>query len=115
MSVVRPKRHSLHPGDLQLIFNMVFEADGVKAGGGEPWIPICLPGFNNKGYLYMYVSFLELQEDKVKEINPNVETTAIKDDAVAILLISANKEGFFDLQKMKNSVVEVNMTFVLLV
>jgi hypothetical protein len=115
VSVVRPKRHSLHPGDLQLIFNMVFEADGVKAGGGEPWIPICLPGFNNKGYLYMYVSFLELQEDKVKEINPNVETTAIKDDAVAILLISANKEGFFDLQKMKNSVVEVNMTFVLLV
>lgn len=110
VSVVRPKRHSLHPGDLQLIFNMVFEADGVKAGGGEPWIPICLPGFNNKGYLYMYVSFLELQEDKVKEINPNEESTAIKDDAVAILLISANKEGFFDLQKMKNSVVEVNMT-----
>ncbi len=111
VSVIRPKRHSLHPGDLQLIFNMVFEADGVKAGGGEPWIPMCLPGFNNKGYLYMYVSFLELQDDMVKEISAEEEATSLKDDAVAILLISANKEAFFDLQKMKNSVVEVIMLF----
>lgn len=35
VSVIRPKKHSLHPGDLQLLFNMIFEADGVKAGGGE--------------------------------------------------------------------------------
>jgi len=90
---------------------MVFEADGVKAGGGEPWIPMCLPGFNNKGYLYMYVSFLELQDDMVKEISAEEEATSLKDDAVAILLISANKEAFFDLQKMKNSVVEVIMLF----
>ncbi|KAJ5669701.1 hypothetical protein N7462_010771 [Penicillium macrosclerotiorum] len=63
VSVVRPKKHSLHPGDLQLLFNMIFEADGVKAGGGESWIPVCLPGFNSSGYLYMYVSFLDLRND----------------------------------------------------
>ncbi|KAJ5560654.1 hypothetical protein N7513_003053 [Penicillium frequentans] len=63
VSVVRPKKHSLHPGDLQLLFNMVFEADGVKAGGGESWIPICLPGFNSSGYLYIpdKESFFEMQ------------------------------------------------------
>ncbi|RDW78549.1 guanine nucleotide exchange factor MON1 [Aspergillus mulundensis] len=54
VSVVRPKKHSLHPGDLQLLFNMIFEAEAVKAGGGESWIPVCLPGFNSSGYLYMY-------------------------------------------------------------
>jgi hypothetical protein len=31
VSVVRPKKHSLHPGDLHLIFNMLFEAGSVKA------------------------------------------------------------------------------------
>ncbi|KAG6000341.1 Vacuolar fusion protein mon1 [Claviceps pusilla] len=63
VSVIRPRRHSLHPSDLQLIFNMLFESDGIKAGGGESWIPICLPAFNNKGYLYMYVSFFEDEDD----------------------------------------------------
>jgi hypothetical protein len=42
VSVVRPKKHSLHPGDLQLIFNMLFEAGSVKAGGGENWIPLAI-------------------------------------------------------------------------
>ena len=62
VSVVRPKKHSLHPSDLQLIFNMIFEADGIKANGGESWIPICLPGFNSSGYLHMYVNFLSLED-----------------------------------------------------
>ncbi|KAJ3491401.1 hypothetical protein NLG97_g5605 [Lecanicillium saksenae] len=49
VSVIRPRRHSLHPSDLQLIFNMLFESDGIKGGGGENWIPLCLPAFNNEG------------------------------------------------------------------
>jgi len=106
VSVVRPKRHSLHPSDLQLIFNMLFEAGGIKAGGGENWIPLCLPSFNNRGYLYMYVSFLnahEGQEDE--EPRPTTSSTASRDDEVAILLISADKESFFELQKMRDEVV----------
>ncbi|KAI0878922.1 trafficking protein Mon1-domain-containing protein [Hypoxylon argillaceum] len=53
VSVIRPRRHSLHPSDLQLIFNMLFESGGIKAAGGENWIPLCLPAFNNRGYLYI--------------------------------------------------------------
>ncbi|RHZ58533.1 guanine nucleotide exchange factor MON1 [Aspergillus thermomutatus] len=102
VSVVRPKKHSLHPGDLQLLFNMIFEAEGIKAGGGESWIPVCLPGFNSSGYLYMYVSFLDLREDSG---NAASETTT-KEESVAIILISTNKEGFFELQEMRNSLVE---------
>ncbi|DAA78870.1 TPA_exp: Uncharacterized protein A8136_2655 [Trichophyton benhamiae CBS 112371] len=103
VSVVRPKKHSLHPGDLQLIFNMIFEADGVKAGGGESWIPICLPGFNNRGYLYMYVSFLDVQRDR--EADKSAEEMK-KDDVVAIILISPNKESFYTLHEMRDSLVE---------
>ena len=107
VSVVRPKRHSLHPGDLQLIFNMLFEAEGVKAGGGESWIPLCLPGFNKNGYLYMFVSFLSSKQDDGSS-PARFGSNLGKEDEVVVLLISANKESFYDLQKMRDSLVDVS-------
>ncbi|CAN9092524.1 unnamed protein product [Alternaria alternata] len=106
VSVVRPKKHSLHPGDLHLIFNMLFEAGSVKAGGGETWIPLCLPGFNNTGYLYMYVSFLNL-EHPTEQMQERPRTSDGADDEVAVLLISAEKESFFELRRMRDDLVEV--------
>jgi hypothetical protein len=108
VSVVRPKKHSLHPGDLHLIFNMLFEAGSVKAGGGENWIPLCLPGFNNTGYLYMYVSFLNL-EDPTEHMQERPRTSDGADDEVAVLLISAEKESFFELRRMRDDLVEVRV------
>lgn len=103
VSVIRPKKHSLHPSDLQLIFNMIFEAEGIKAGGGDSWVPICLPGFNNTGYLYMYVSFLDMRGEQGREMAANERIA--KEDSVAIILLSANKESFEDLHSMKNYLV----------
>jgi hypothetical protein len=103
VSVIRPKRHSLHPGDLQLIFNMLFEAVGVKAGGGENWIPLCLPGFNNRGYLYMYVSFLNAYDSQERDNSRPSDSD--RADEIAILLISANKESFYELKNMRDDVV----------
>lgn len=102
VSVIRPKKHSLHPSDLQLIFNMLFEAEGIKAGGGESWIPLCLPGFNPNGYLYMFVSFLNLAGN-IHQAGDEEEIS--KEDAVAIILISANKESFESMRSMKNYLV----------
>ncbi|KAF3055579.1 Vacuolar fusion protein MON1 [Daldinia childiae] len=98
VSVIRPRRHSLHPSDLQLIFNMLFESGGVKAGGGENWIPLCLPAFNNRGYLYMYVSFLDVDPESERNLSAASEE-------IAIILISPDKESFFDLQNMRDDVV----------
>ena len=106
VSVVRPKKHSLHPGDLHLIFNMLFEAGSVKAGGGENWIPLCLPGFNNTGYLYMYVSFLNL-DNPSKQVEERPASSTGAQGEVAILLISANREEFFELRQMRDDLVEV--------
>jgi hypothetical protein len=106
VSVIRPKRHSLHPSDLQLIFNMLFEARSIEDGGGENWIPLCLPGFNNSGYLYMYVSFLpSRQEGEVADDGPSGVSGSSAEDRVAVLLISADKESFYELQKMRDDVV----------
>ncbi|KAI4097906.1 MAG: hypothetical protein LQ348_004942 [Seirophora lacunosa] len=106
VSVVRPRRHSLHPSDLRLIFNMLFEAEGVKAGGGENWIPLCLPGFNKNGYLYMYVSFIDQHEDENQKENREESSATSRQDEVTVLLISANKESFYDLRQMRDDVVE---------
>ena len=103
VSVIRPKRHSLHPSDLQLIFNMLFEAEGIKAGGGDSWIPICLPGFNKTGYLFMYVSYLDMGGSVVRELG--ADERIAKEDAVAIILLSADKESFESMQSMKNYLV----------
>ncbi|KAI1820778.1 vacuolar fusion protein MON1 [Xylaria intraflava] len=101
VSVIRPRKHSLHPSDLQLIFNMLFESGGIKAAGGENWIPLCLPAFNNRGYLYMYVSFLEGGPEE----SPSATDTSNADEATAIILISPDKESFFALQTMRDDVV----------
>ena len=107
VSVVRPRRHSLHPSDLQLIFNMLFEADSVKTGGGENWIPLCLPGFNRNGYLYMYVSFIQPKAPDEAETSRTSDKFGKKDE-VAVLLISANKDSFYELRNMRNAVIEVS-------
>ncbi|KAI1345009.1 vacuolar fusion protein MON1 [Xylariaceae sp. FL0016] len=101
VSVIRPRRHSLHPSDLQLIFNMLFESEGIKAGGGDNWIPLCLPAFNNRGYLYMYVSFLDSQPPNQDATNDPVAV----DEEIAVILVSPDKESFFALQQMKDDVV----------
>ncbi len=107
VSVVRPRRHSLHPSDLQLIFNMLFESGSIKHGGGENWIPLCLPGFNPNGYLHMYVSFVDSlgTENEGDKERPSSRTEPEKQDEIAVLLISADKESFYDLRKMRDVVV----------
>ncbi|KAI0393872.1 vacuolar fusion protein MON1 [Xylariaceae sp. FL0594] len=103
VSVIRPRRHSLHPSDLQLIFNMLFESGNIKSTGGENWIPLCLPAFNNRGYLYMYVSFLDNGPRPGAEGGGGGEGG--EEEPIAIILISPDKESFFSLQKMRNDVV----------
>ncbi|KAM0717585.1 hypothetical protein Q7P37_007437 [Cladosporium fusiforme] len=114
VSVVRPKKHSLHPGDLHLIFNMLFEAGSVKAGGGENWIPLCLPGFNNTGFLYMYVSFLSPSEAAAVASSPTTTDhppppssphSSANSDDLAIVLISPNKDAFYSLRTMRDSLI----------
>jgi hypothetical protein len=119
VSVVRPKKHSLHPGDLHLIFNMLFEAGSVKAGGGENWIPLCLPGFNNTGFLYMYVSFLSPSEAALvasastpsaadrpsTASSDNSAKHPVTSDDLAIVLISPNKNAFDSLRAMRDALI----------
>ena len=53
----------------------------------ESWIPLCLPKFNSKGFLYAYVSYITSD--------------------VCILLVSPDKSMFFEMAEAKLVVVEV--------
>ncbi|KAF3138989.1 Vacuolar fusion protein mon1, variant 2 [Orbilia oligospora] len=85
VSVIRPKRHSLHPPDLQLFISMLFSASTFK-GGGEHWTPICLPKFNAKGFLHAYICFFQPE--------------------IALVLISPTREAFFDMKEVKDNIIE---------
>ena len=55
----------------------------------ESWTPICLPKFNDTGFLHAHVSYLP------------------GDSPACLLLISTDKEKFFALQECQMRIVEV--------
>lgn len=106
ISYIKPKDYNLHPigkimtiyyneacllltlsSDIQLIFNLVDASTSFRSA--ESWTPMCLPKFNDTGFLHAYVSFF-----------PN-------NSPACLLLISTDKEQFFDLKECKERIMEV--------
>lgn len=86
ITMVRPKRFILHPSDLHLIFNLVSASTAFRTA--ESWTPICLPRFDNSGYLHAYVSYFE-------------------DDCPAcLLLLSTDRNSFFELAECQVKIKE---------
>lgn len=82
-NVIRPKKHSLHPPDLILLFSMLFNTTSFR--DGEHWVPICLPKFNSTGFLYAYIHFFSKSS--------------------ALIQISADKNAFFELREAKQQIL----------
>ena len=55
----------------------------------ESWTPICLPKFNDSGFLHAYVSYLP------------------ENSPACLLLFSTDKEKFFELKQCKERIVDV--------
>ncbi|CRK15847.1 hypothetical protein BN1708_017428, partial [Verticillium longisporum] len=83
---------------------MLFESGGISAGGGENWVPLCLPAFNNNGYLYMYVSFIDGPSSSDASSQP-ADASSSSGGQTAIILVSPDKESFFELKQMRDAVV----------
>ncbi|RIB26041.1 trafficking protein Mon1-domain-containing protein [Gigaspora rosea] len=84
LTLLRPRKHSLHPADLHLVFNMVNGSSTFRSV--ESWTPICLPKFNNKGFLHAYVCYIASN--------------------VCLLFISPDKDKFFECSEAKNLLKE---------
>lgn len=84
INVLRPKSHTLHTTDLQILFSIVFNQFRNSSENEELWLPICLPKFNPNGFLYAFVKFI---------------------DSIALILISADKNCFFEMSETSNKII----------
>ena len=97
--------------DLHLIFNLVSGSTSFHTA--ESWTPICLPRFDNSGYLYAHVSYLQddcpaCLYDTCAYKYPHV--SYLQDDCPAcLLLLSTDRNAFFELSECKVKILEVNM------
>ncbi|CAL9732878.1 vacuolar fusion protein Mon1p [Monosporozyma unispora] len=79
-AVIRPRGHTLHTSDLQLLFCLIRRHFRSNNTDRELWIPICFPKFNSTGFLYSYIKFLSYESKTV------------------LVFISAQKDAFFKLK-----------------
>lgn len=92
ITILRPKRHSFHPSDLHLIFNMVNSSSSFKSAP-ESWMPICLPKFNDNGFLHAYVSY----------ITPTYPGAASN---LCLILVSHDRDKFFELSECRKKILQ---------
>lgn len=88
VTLVRMKKYVIHPADLRIIFNLVDSTEGFKSS--ENWTPICLPKFDPNGFLHAHISYLT------------------EDCNACLLLMSTERDIFFDLQEAKKKITEVS-------
>ncbi|KAI8086666.1 vacuolar fusion protein MON1 [Halteromyces radiatus] len=84
VTLLRPRKHSLHPSDLHLLFNMLTGSTTFHTA--ESWTPLCLPKFNSQGFLHAYICYI--------------------DNDVSIVMISTSKDNFFELSDWKGKLVK---------
>lgn len=83
INIMRPRNHTLHTTDLQILFSLVFNQSKNHSEDEELWLPICLPKFNPNGFLYSYVKFI---------------------DSTALILMSADKNAFFEMKEISTKI-----------
>lgn len=55
--LVRLRNYILHPIEIHLICNLLTASESLKTS--ETWTPICLPKFEQNGFLYAHISYLD--------------------------------------------------------
>ncbi|XP_066592331.1 vacuolar fusion protein MON1 homolog [Prorops nasuta] len=86
VTLVRMNKFCLHSVDLHLIQNLVDGSESLKTA--ESWTPICLPRFNQNGYMHSHVSYLA------------------EDCQACLLLLTVDRDVFFILSEAKQKIVE---------
>lgn len=68
ITLVRPKKHSIHPSDLHILINTVLSSSSVNSSAAASWLPVCLPKFNPAAFVNAYVTFLRRKDLEGAEI-----------------------------------------------
>ncbi|GHJ85369.1 hypothetical protein NliqN6_1771 [Naganishia liquefaciens] len=84
VTLLRPRKHSIHPGDLHLLLNILSSSPALRAS--ETWLPICLPKFNPDGFVYAFISYIT--------------------KSLGMVFVSADRDGFDYLREWRDKVVQ---------
>lgn len=128
ISIMRPKRHTLHTSDLMILFEMIFNTNTFKSKNTETeegdsnehelkittnetfWVPICLPKFNSSGHLYSLIQFYQLNDERLFKLHDieNLPDENIDPDGtkIGIILMSPYKDKFNELRKISSEIAK---------
>ncbi|KAJ8696394.1 Vacuolar fusion protein mon1 [Pleurotus ostreatus] len=62
VTLIRPRKHSIHPADIHILLNTIYNPSILHSPASTSCIPICLPKFNPSGFMNAYISFLRKPE-----------------------------------------------------
>uniref|UniRef100_D8PXI0 Vacuolar fusion protein MON1 n=1 Tax=Schizophyllum commune (strain H4-8 / FGSC 9210) TaxID=578458 RepID=D8PXI0_SCHCM len=79
VTLIRPRKHSVHPADIHILLNTVYAPSILNAPASTSWIPLCLPKFNPSGFVNAYISFLSRPDTTYDD--PNVVLVCISGGA----------------------------------
>ncbi|KAI0670861.1 trafficking protein Mon1-domain-containing protein [Trametes maxima] len=94
ITLVRPRKHSIHPSDLHILVNTIHSPSIINSSAAASWLPVCLPKFNSSAFVNAYVTFLprsngqdtpqvpaSLQEPAENPVHAELEAPSQSDDA----------------------------------
>ena len=106
LTLLRPKTHTVHPSDLHVLLNTISSSTSLRSTNVESWLPICLPRWNSKGFVYAMIVYPDL----------DIATGNVKDDSahldLGIVLVSDDKDSFFAMKEWKDSIVQVRQRYI---
>ncbi|KAF8172004.1 trafficking protein Mon1-domain-containing protein [Mycena galopus ATCC 62051] len=77
ITIVRPKKHSIHPADIHILLNTIHAPSILNSPASASWIPVCLPKFNPTGFVNAYISFP--RKDDGLEAEQQTPSTVVDD------------------------------------
>ncbi|KAI1793387.1 trafficking protein Mon1-domain-containing protein [Ganoderma leucocontextum] len=73
ITLVRPRKHSIHPSDLHILINTIHSPSILNNSATASYIPVCLPKFNPSAFVNAYVMFLPRSEPQDAARKPTSE------------------------------------------
>ncbi|KAI8971160.1 trafficking protein Mon1-domain-containing protein [Trametes punicea] len=79
VTLVRPRKHSIHPSDLHILVNTILSPSILNSSASASWLPVCLPKFNSSAFVNAYVMFLPRSDMVVSD--SSIGRSELGDDA----------------------------------
>ncbi|THH30723.1 hypothetical protein EUX98_g3458 [Antrodiella citrinella] len=77
ITLVRPKKHSIHPSDLHILINTIHVPSIMNSSASASWLPICLPKFDPAAFVNAYVTFMRPRSDSSEPVASPIPSPSV--------------------------------------